>query len=101
MPLSLNHGLIKLVIPFYGRWPSYIDFYLNSLANNPILSVTFITDLPVPSCNIPSNCSFYFLDFLSLPELILSKIGMMCPLNYPYKLCDLKPAYGQIFSDII
>lgn len=44
------------------------------------------------------NVKWYFKSFSELQELFQSKFDFPILLNTPYKLCDYKPAYGDIFS---
>lgn len=91
--------IVKL-IPYYGQWPDYMHIYLKSCSRNPILSVVFITDLE-PFPDSPENVRYVRLTFEELKERITQTFGIDVSSIEPYKLCDFRPAYGLLFSDII
>ncbi len=68
--------------------------------NRNVLDVLFITDLK-PLQNAPDNVRFHSMLFSDLKSLIEKKIQLELPNFAPYKLCDFRPAYGEIFEDII
>jgi Family of unknown function (DUF6625) len=91
---------IVKVIPFYGSWPVFMHPYLESCRRNPMLQVTFVTDLgPFPGS--PQNVEYYPLTFGQLRERIERLFGIDVSSIRPYKLCDFRPAYGVIFSDLV
>lgn len=91
---------IKVIIPYFGRFPSYFDFFLVSCSYNPEISFHFVTDQRKPN-NCPKNVFFHIMEFSQLRKLVRKKLGKEAILYNPYKLCDYKPLYGYIFSDII
>jgi hypothetical protein len=50
---------------------------------------------------LPHNVHFVHLSFEDTKKLIATKLGFSINLNYPYKLCDFRPAYGAIFSEYL
>ncbi len=91
---------IKILIPYFGRWPSYMPVYLNSAARNSHLDILLITDIR-PSFSLPSNVSILQIEFDDLLQKIRQRLNLEIPAIKPYKLCDFRPAYGLIFEDIL
>ena len=89
------------IIPYYGTWPPYINLFLKSCqANINSIDVLFITNLERPE-RAPSNVKIHYLSFQDLLSLIRQKTGVNIPTIEHYKLCDIHPAYGQIFEELI
>ena len=91
---------IRLLLPYYGQWPSYLQIFLRSLERNNIIEAALISDLPSPA-NIPSNCVLIPLSMDDLRLRIQRYISKDATLDSPYKLCDYKPAYAEIFPDLV
>lgn len=91
---------VKILIPYFGKFPDQIDLFLESCRYNPEFSFVFITDQK-PIAERPSNVEYYNISFDQLNELICRKLGRQARIYSPYKLCDYKPIYGFIFSEII
>ncbi len=99
--MNSKAGKIILIIPYYGSWPNYINFFINSVNKNDIIEVLYITDLELPEfCDEKSHHKIHF----SLKELnnhVNEKLDFFVNLESFRKLCDLKPLYGHLFEDHI
>ncbi|OFY18588.1 MAG: hypothetical protein A2W98_04980 [Bacteroidetes bacterium GWF2_33_38] len=91
---------IIVIIPYYGSWPNYIQIFNDTCKNNPLINICFITDLDKFE-NASSNITFFKLSFQELKKRIGNIFDISIPNHKPYKLCDFRPAYGIIFSDIV
>lgn len=91
---------IKLIIPYFGRWPEWFDLFLESLANNPTIDFHFFTDCNVPGF-IPENCLFSKIALQEYVEHAERKLGCKITVPNPYKICDLRPFFGVIHEDEI
>lgn len=94
---------IKVIIPYFGTFPNYFDLFLKSCQINDEIEFLIFTDQKIDK-KCSDNVIFYNLEFDNLKEKIrcifrLTKNNMK--LFSPYKLCDLKPAYGLIFEEYI
>ena len=90
-----------LIIPYFGKWPPYFHLFLKGCTNNKWLQILFITDCEIIDPKI-SNVKFIPFSSKELDELIADKLSIEnYKLRFPYKLCDLKPAYGHIFAHYI
>lgn len=86
-----------LVLPYYGKYPIWINAFLRSCAFNPRLKWMIFSDIKVPDYQ-PANVEFIHLKKSDLTDLIYEKTGIRHALDKPHKLCDFKPLYGHIFE---
>lgn len=92
--------ILSLLLPYYGTsFPAYFPFFLKSLEWNADVRLHLITNLELE--NAPINVVVHESSTGELEELVEQKLGVRVDLSDPYKLCDLKPAYGKIFEDLI
>ncbi|WP_417861547.1 DUF6625 family protein [Winogradskyella sediminis] len=90
---------IVLIVPYIGKWPLWFDAHLVSIAKNPSINWLFITDCAIPDV-YPENVRFVPSTLESLNNKINDVLGVKVPLS-PRKLCDVRPAYGEIFQEYI
>jgi len=90
---------IILIIPYFGKLPIWFDAYLLSINMNPTINWLCVTDCEIP-INHPKNIKFITKDLTNLNARVNNIVSANVPLT-PRKFCDLKPAYGDIFSDEI
>lgn len=91
---------IAILIPYFGSWPIWMPYYLSSCRYNPNVDFLFFTNLP-PLNESPGNVIYHKMNFDTLIKLAEQKLRLEIKFEAPYKLCDLKPAYGLIFQDYI
>jgi hypothetical protein len=91
---------VCIIIPYYGKWPRFLNLFIKSCAFNKWVDILFITDLTLPSA-IPPNVSKVHLPFDKLQLLVSEKMKADVALHSYYKLCDFKPMYGYIFDDLL
>lgn len=101
--------MLYLSLVYYGNFLNYFQLYLDSLeANSDVLRIFLITDIDMQNYVIPKNV---IVKHMKLNEIKL-KICTFIKNEYnvdmhaekiitkPYKLCDLRPIYPILFSDI-
>lgn len=91
---------ICLLLPFYGKWPSFLNLFLESCKYNDWIDFVFLTDL-IPPDGAPRNVYYHKLSFKELNSLFREKLNFDFELANPYKLCDLRPAFGVVFEDYL
>lgn len=91
---------IAILIPYFGKWPEWIDLYLYSCTQNNHIDWLFFTDCPIPSKPY-KNIFFFSISFQGYCNDISNKLKIKFKPENPYKLCDLKPFYGFLHSDLI
>ena len=89
---------IRFVIPYFGAWPFWMDFFLQGCRRNPDIDWLFFTDCGIPD-QAPANTQFIEMSYADYCALVSERLGIeFYPAN-PYKLCDIKPALGYIHAD--
>jgi Family of unknown function (DUF6625) len=85
-----------LIVPHFGTRPPYLPLVLKSMAHNPDVRWLLITDRPVVGA--PPNVAVHVCEFRDLVTRIQGCFDFPIALERPYKLCDFRPAYGEIFQ---
>ena len=91
---------ICLIVVWFGPWPDWINFFLKSCRLNAGIKWIIFTSNTAPA-ERPSNVDVVNMDQSDFESRVSAAIGSSFKLAHGYKLCDLKPLYGQIFSDLI
>ncbi len=92
---------IAFIIPYMGNFPWYFPYFLHSCKYNPSIDFIILSDNITVSSALPSNVKLihYTLEQFSVDASKALEINII--VEYGYKLCDFKPAYGFIFSELI
>ena len=94
----MNHS-ICLIVPYFGKLPSYINLFLKSVEFNPTIDICFFTDDEV---NIKSpNLMVIKSSLAEIKARIEKVLGFKINLEKPYKLCDYRPVFGLAFADYL
>lgn len=94
-----QYHTICILIVYFGEWPKYFYLFLDSCKKNPSVDFLFIGDCGVPDdLVVPSNCRFIHLTLNDFNTLASERLKLNINITTPYKLCDLKPSYGEIFE---
>jgi hypothetical protein len=97
--MGLARSIVK-IIPYFGRWPEWINFYIESCKANDTIDWIFYTDCSAPS-NRAANVTFRHMSFEAYKSMVSAKLGIDFNPSNPYKLCDLKPVLGYLHQDDI
>lgn len=92
---------IAMLTCWYGDYPWYFPYFVHSCVYNPTVDFIIITNNLETIPNKPKNVKIIYKTPDDIRNLASQKLGFTVNLEYPYKLCDFKPAYGFIFSDIL
>ncbi|MDR6159296.1 hypothetical protein QF023_002812 [Chryseobacterium sp. SLBN-27] len=92
---------IVVITCWYGKYPWYLPYYLHSCAFNPSIDFIIITDNKEKPDNVPENVKIINRTLNDIINSTSEKLGFKINIDYPYKLCDFKPAYGFMFPEII
>lgn len=86
---------------YYGKLPDYFDIFLQTVGRNPFMDFLFVTDEATVKKlgSAPGNFRIIILPFEKLKERVASMFPFKIKLGSPYKLCDYKFAYGDIFRE--
>ena len=86
---------VAQIIPYFGKWPEWIELYFFSCGRNPMIDFIFYTDCPLPQHQY-KNTIFYQCTYEEYCQLISKRLGIDYHCEKPYKLTDLKPFIGVI-----
>ncbi|MBN2489638.1 MAG: hypothetical protein JXQ29_02170 [Planctomycetes bacterium] len=89
---------IVMLMPHFGRWPEWIDIYLETCRHNPTVDWIFFTDCGRPA-NRPANVRFVAMDFAAFLERAARRLALDLPGHTVRKLCDFRPMFGVIFAE--
>jgi hypothetical protein len=80
---------------YFGQWPPWIDFFVESCKWNPDVRWRFYTDCGEPA-NRADNVKIVPISFADYKALVRARLGSTFDPAEPYKLCDLKPALAFV-----
>jgi hypothetical protein len=89
---------LLFLIPYFGRWPFWMPFFLQSCRFNPDVQWLFFTDCGTPP-DAPDNVRFRAMSFADYCAQVSARLGIDFRPHSPYKLCDLKPALGHVHAE--
>lgn len=92
---------IGIIICYFGKLPWYFDYFIHSCRFNSTIDFFVITDDKSYSKPLPVNVKFYFYSLEELNSIASQKIGIRTKITYGYKLCDFKPTFGILFSELL
>lgn len=96
------HSVIY-IIPYFGKLRSDFPLWLESCKMNPTINWLLITDDKHNENlkKVPENVKIKIMTFNQLKKKIQGYFDFTISLDAAYKLCDYKPAFGEIFEDDI
>lgn len=89
---------ICMVIPYFGKFHDYFNLWLESVKYNKDIDFLIFTDV-CEKYELPHNVKFVKTSLDMLKKRIQNLYPFKIKINTPYKLCDFRPAYGDIFKD--
>ena len=91
---------IIVIIPYFGSLPNYFNLWLSSCRYNSTIDWLLMTDNEVSICSsFPANVRVQTITWEQMREKVQRIFDFRIALDTPYKLCDFKPAYGEIFRE--
>jgi hypothetical protein len=87
-----------MVIPYFGRWPVWMPFFIASCRANPTIDWLLFSDCGKPE-DCPDNVRIVETCYEDYCALVARRLGIDFRPGNPYKLCDIKPALGYIHAD--
>ena len=86
-----------LINPYYGKWPVWLPAFLLSCKANPDVFWLIPTDCDIPA-DAPDNVIFVKSSLAQLSQQASEATGLDIAMQRPYKLNDIRPLFGKIFS---
>lgn len=91
---------ILLIIPYFGKWPDWFEYFLQSCGENPSISWLLYSNCKRP-VNYTSNINYVHATLSDFSRLASNKLELDINIRNSYKICDLRPAFGKIFEDFL
>lgn len=92
---------IVLIMPYYGKFPNYFDLWLETAGYNSGFDFYIFTDENMNEYKIPNNVRVISMKLEDIKDRVERKCKFKVKLETPYKLCDYRGAYGEIFEDYL
>lgn len=95
-----NLSSVIILIPYFGKLPDTFNVFLNSCKNNKTIDFLLISD-DYTGFEYPDNFKVVYTSFEDVKNRIRNSFDFEAKIDYPFKLCDFRPAYGEIFCEYI
>lgn len=95
----MAHSIVILIAHF-GRWPPWINFFAESCRRNPDIDWVIFSDCG-PLENASPNITVVDTSFGDYKRKVARALDIDFDPEEPYKLCDIRPAFGVIHRDIV
>ncbi len=95
----MSHS-IAMVIVYFGAWPPWINFFVESCRSNASIDWFLITDCDPPE-NRPPNVHIETTSFADYKALVGEALGIRFDPQDSYKVCDVRPAFGVIHREML
>ena len=92
---------IAFIITYIGKYPWYFPYFLHSCKYNPTIDFLIFTDNNDPNLDLSENVKILPYSIEKFKADAAEALGFEVAIETGYKLCDFRPAYGLIFSDVI
>lgn len=97
----MKHKICILILHFGKELPKSFSLFLESCRYNVEFNWHMFTDADVNRYEWPANFEVTNTSLNEIKQLAEKKLNMNIWLDKPYKLCDLRGAYGIIFEDYL
>ena len=88
-----------MIVVYMGKIPPYFQLWTNSCSYNEDYDFLFFTDQHIERESLPKNVLLHSITLDNVNERLGRMFGNDCKISSNYKLCDLRPLYGEIFSE--
>ena len=92
---------IAIIVCYFGKLPWYLNYFLHSCGHNRTVNIFIITDDRAYEDRHPDNVQFIYRTISEINALAYDRLGFPVAIKNGYKFCDLKPAYGFLFPEIV
>lgn len=86
---------------YFGTLPNYFQLWLRSCEYNKEISFYLFTNADASAYAIPANVRWITYSLEQMRKRASEVLGFEAALYSPYKCCDFRPLYGEIFSEYI
>lgn len=96
----MSHKKIAIIIPYFGKWPEWINLFFYSCEQNDDIDFILFTDCDI-TLNKAINIHFNSVSFAEYCDEVGKRLNINFNPKEPYKLCDLKPFFGFIHKELL
>ncbi|MEH7440201.1 DUF6625 family protein [Neobacillus drentensis] len=89
---------VALIGFYFGKLPNYFPLWLENAKQNDDFTFIIYTD-DKTQMNYPQNVIAKYVSFQELVDKAQRLYDFPICVPYPYKFCDFRPAFGDIFSN--
>lgn len=87
-------------MPYFGKLPINMKLWLNSCKTNPTIDWLLYTD-DKTIYDYPENVKVKYCSFEEIKNRIQKNFDFKILIDKPWKLCDFRVAYGEVFEEDI
>ena len=91
---------IAILMPYFGKWPFWIELFIESCRKNPTIDWFFFSDCGSLE-SFPENIKYQEMSFDQYKALVSSRLSIHFDPDNAYKICDIRPAFGLIHQELI
>lgn len=88
---------IAVIALWFGRLPNYFPLWVRSVKANGTFHFLLVTDQQITN-DLPENLKVVRYSIADLQQLIREKLAIKPSFSRAYKLCDYRPAFGELFA---
>ncbi len=92
---------LVLIACYMGKLPWYFNYFVHSCRFNPTVDFYFVGDNFNSRKEFPDNVHVVQCTLSEFSSLASDRLGFSVDIKHPYKLCDFKPTYGLLFSELL
>ena len=94
----ITHSTVCFIVPFFGALPETFELWLQCCGYNRRFKWVLITDQTIKGL-IPENVLVNYIEYNYFVDELEKRLGFSLNAANPYKLCDLRPLYGELFKE--
>ena len=91
---------LRILVLHFGSWPEWFPLFLETCRWNPTIDWLILTDCLAPE-SMPENVQVRRESCAGVEQRIADKLGYRVPIEFAYKLCDLRLAFARVFDDLV
>ncbi len=89
---------VLVIAVHFGEFPAWINLTLETFARNQTLDLLLVTDQPTQSLKRSPNLRYSQQTLASFSHQLSAQLDLAIDVKRGYKMCDFRPAFGQIFA---
>lgn len=91
---------IIILMPYFGKWPFWMELFIEGCRRNPTIDWYFISDCGKPP-HCPDNVFYQEMSFSDYKKLVSEKLSIQFEPESAYKVCDIRPAFGFLHAELV